>query len=261
MPARFDQHFLADMSIADQVVIGASITRGEQIVEIGPGRGVLTERMLAAGAKVTAVELDRRLIEPLEKKFAGKDFNVIQGDFMKLDLAKLPRDVGIVSNLPYSVGTAILQRLLDWPHWSRMVLMFQKEVAQRIIADPGSKAYGILALSAQIKSSANEVCEAPAAAFSPPPKVDSMVLRFEPLATPRLPIDVAERRFFTVVKAAFAQKRKMAAKALAANLGLPRADVDAAFVDAGLETTLRAERISLEGFIQLTRKLSARLAQ
>ncbi len=258
MPAHLDQHFLNDEGVAADIIAAADLKSGEPVIEIGPGRGVLTRRLLKAGAKVTAVEFDPKLVEALKDEFADQELSIIHSDWLKLDLDKLPAPAKIVANLPYSVATPILQRLLDWPHWELAVLMFQKEVARRILAEPATKPYGLLSLSVSIKADAEILCEVPAAAFAPPPKVRSAVVVFHRLRASRLPGDVEEKEFFRVLKAAFGQRRKMAAKNLSSVLGLSRSEVDAIFKSCGLDIDARAETISLDGFIQLCRCLAPR---
>lgn len=257
MPARLDQHFLADAAVSERIVAAAAIEPGEDVVEIGPGRGVLTKRLLAAGARLTAVEFDCKLARSLASEYEGMDVRVVHSDWLKFDLESLPKKVKIVSNLPYSVATPILQRLLDWPAWTTAILMFQKEVVDRILAEPGSKAYGILSLSVKIKAEASLLCVVGPRSFLPPPKVHSAVARFTRLARPRLPEDLSEKAFFRTVKAAFSQKRKMAAKLLSAAYAKPRAEVEGAFEVLGLRKDARAETIGLDAFIELAKRLAA----
>lgn len=254
MRAKLGQHFLVCGQTADAIVHAAGLVPGEPAVEIGPGRGVLTERMLASGISVTAVELDRRLCAGLSARFA-EGLTLVQGDFLKIDLSVLPQSCAVVSNLPYAVASPILQRLLDWPGWDRAVLMFQKEVAQRILAGPGSRKYGPLTLSVLLKAEAEPVCVVPKTCFSPRPQVDSAVLRLRRLMRPRLTEDVSEERFFKAVGAAFQHRRKTVGKSLAISLGIPREQADEALKRAGLSPELRAEDIPLEGYVSLAREL------
>lgn len=252
---KYDQHFLVCPETAESIVSAAGLEPGDPVIEIGPGKGVLTERLLKAGARVTAVEIDARLAERLTGRFTGKPLSVVASDWLRLDLDSLPSPAAVVSNLPYSVATPILQRMLDWPGWETAVLMFQKEVADRIRAEPGGRKYGPLSLSVRIKADAFSVCTVPKDRFRPPPKVDSAVVRLERLRGSRLPEDVTEGAFFRVVRAAFAQRRKKAVKSLSAGLALPRERIEGAFQEAGLPHGARAETIGLEGFVSLTRIL------
>jgi len=254
--ARLDQHFLADDAIASRIVAAADLRPGEDVVEIGPGRGILTEKLLDTGARVTAVELDDRLHAALAAKWKDRpDFRPVHADFLKLDLGTLPSPAKFVANLPYSVATPILQLILPWPGWTTAVLMFQKEVAERIGAGAGSRKYGILSLSVAVHSDAYTLLDVPKRCFRPQPQVDSAVVRFTRLERPRLPEGLAEKGFFKVVRAAFSQRRKMAANPLAGMLGLDRAAVVAAMGRSGIDASARAEDISLERFILLAREL------
>ncbi|MFA5139355.1 MAG: 16S rRNA (adenine(1518)-N(6)/adenine(1519)-N(6))-dimethyltransferase RsmA [Elusimicrobiota bacterium] len=254
MGARLGQHFLVCAEAADAIVHAAGLAPGEAVVEIGPGRGVLTERMLLSGISVTAVELDRRLCAGLSARFP-EGLTLLHGDFLKIDLAALPRPCAVVSNLPYAVAAPILQRLLDWPGWDRAVLMFQKEVAERILAGPGSRKYGPLTLSVLLKAEAEPVRVVPRTCFSPRPRVDSAVVRLRRLARPRLAEGVPEDRFFKAVGAAFQHRRKTVGKSMSLALGIPRSDAGALLARAGLSPDVRAEDIPFEGFASLAKEV------
>ncbi len=257
MRAKLDQHFLVDESAADRIVSAAEIKPGEDIVEIGPGEGVLTRRILGSGARLTAVEIDERLAAKLEGLFgADPNFNLLRSDFLKLDPASLPSPCKIVSNLPYSMATSILQRLLPWHGWGSAVLMFQKEVAERVCARPGGGDYGVLSISVALFAEAERLFDVPPRSFRPPPKVDSSVLGLRRLSRSRLPEGLSEEFFFKVVRAAFSQRRKMAANSLAGALRLERGLLVSAMRQAGLDPEMRAERISLDGFFRLVQSLS-----
>lgn len=254
--ARLDQHFLIDPAIADRIVDVASPQLGETIVEIGPGHGILTERLLAKGARVTAIEIDERLQAELAGKYAGRDeLKLVRSDFLELDLATLPSPCKIVSNLPYSVATPILQRFMPWDGWTQATLMFQKEVAERIEAGPGSRDYGILSVSVGVYADASPLFDVGRYSFRPPPQVQSAVLRLQRAPKPRLPDGVSTEEFFRVVKAAFAQRRKMAANSIASALGLERAAVVTALESCGIEATARGETIGLSKYASLVQAL------
>ncbi|MEK7746299.1 MAG: 16S rRNA (adenine(1518)-N(6)/adenine(1519)-N(6))-dimethyltransferase RsmA [Elusimicrobiota bacterium] len=252
---KFDQHFLIDGETADRIVSAAALRPGESVLEIGPGKGVLTERLLASGARVRAVEIDRSLAAALRERFGPAGLEVVEADFLRADPAALGTPDAVVSNLPYSVGTHMLRRLFVWPVWRRAVLMFQKEVARRVLAQPGGKGYGLLALSTLIHADAEPVCDAPRACFQPPPKVDSAVVLLFRREKPRLPEGVGEEGFFRVARAAFSQKRKMAAKSIASALGVPKEEVWAALEGCGVPRSARAEEIGPEAFSALARSL------
>ncbi|MBI5242879.1 MAG: ribosomal RNA small subunit methyltransferase A [Elusimicrobia bacterium] len=253
---RYDQHFLVSAEAADRIVRAACVSPGESVLEIGPGRGALTRCLLEAGARLSVVEIDPRLAGELAKRWAErKELRVVQGDFLRMDLSALGEPRKVVGNLPYSVATPILQRLLDWPAWKAAVLMFQKEVARRILAGPGEDGYSLLSLSVLVKAQAELVCGVPRSAFRPMPKVDSAVVRLDRLRRPRLPEDVPERAFFAAARAAFAHRRKLAAKSIALATGAERGRIEAAFVQAGIPACARAEDIPPEWFIELARRL------
>ncbi len=257
MGVRLGQHFLHDGGVLDAIV-GLTLARpGEDVLEIGPGRGALTRRLLAAGAKVTAVELDDLIAGKLAGNVgaAASQLRTINEDFLRLDLGAIgPGPWLVVGNLPYAVGTPILQKLLAWNSWGRAVLMFQKEVGERIVARHGGADYGLLALSVLARADAELALEIPRTAFMPSPKVDSAVVVMTRLASPRLPLE-EEKAFWRLAKIAFTQRRKMAAGVLSKTLGQPRGQVDAAFRAVGLESTARPEEIPLDAWRALARVL------
>jgi len=255
---KLGQHFLADPQVADRIVSAAGLRPEDSVVEIGPGEGVLTERLLPRCKSLVAVELDGKLAERLGGRFTDwPGFRVLHGDFLKIDLAELPSPAVFVANLPYAVASPILQRILDWPGWARAVLMFQKEVADRLLAGPGSRKYGLLSVSVAIKAKAEKICDAPRRMFRPPPRVDSSVVRLDPLTEPFLPASVSEQRFLSMARAAFAHRRKTVSNSLAHALGAPKGDIERALRDSGLDPGSRAEQISPEDFVELCEKFSS----
>lgn len=254
------QNFLLDLNLTAKIARSAGDLSGCDVLEVGPGPGGLTRGLLAEGARrVLAVEKDSRCMPALEEiaaAYPGR-LEVINGDALAVDAATaLNAPVRIVANLPYNVGTELLIRWLtpkEWPpFWQSLTLMFQKEVAERIVAKPGSNAYGRLALLAQWRADAKIVMTLPPEAFVPAPKIHSAVVHLTALPAPRYPADakVLER----VVATAFNQRRKMLRSALKG----VSPDIEAILRDAGIEPTRRAEEISLEGFCALARALAAR---
>ena len=225
------------------------------MLEIGPGPGGLTRGLLAEGARhVVAIERDARCLPALAEIAAAAPgrLTVLAGDALAIDPAPhLTPPVRVVANLPYNVGTELLVRWLTppaWPpFWQSLTLMFQKEVAERIVAAPGSKAYGRLSILAQWRSEARIAFEIPPRAFTPAPKVTSAVVHLDALAAPRFPADA--RVLSEVVALAFGQRRKM----LRASLRPLGPDVEALLAAAGIPATERAEQVSLEGFCRLAR--------
>jgi len=253
------QNFLLDLNLTAKIARVAGDLGGTDVLEIGPGPGGLTRGLLAEGARrVLAVEKDARCLAALAEiaaVYPGR-LEVVNGDALAVDpLAYLVPPVKIVANLPYNVGTELLVRWLtpaDWPpFWSSLTLMFQKEVAERIVALPGSKAYGRLAILAQWRAEARIALRLPPEAFTPPPKVSSAVVHLTALPRPRFEADpaVLER----VVAAAFGQRRKM----LRSSLKGLAPEIEDLLQMAGIAPTERAEQIPLEGFCALARALAA----
>jgi 16S rRNA (adenine1518-N6/adenine1519-N6)-dimethyltransferase len=249
------QNFLLDLNLTARIARAAGDLTGADVLEVGPGPGGLTRGLLAEGARqVLAIEKDSRCLPALEEiseAYPGR-LSVLNADALEVDpLAHLVPPIKVVANLPYNVGTELLVRWLtpkDWPPaWESLTLMFQKEVAERIVAQAGDKAYGRLALLAQWRTDARIVLTLPPEAFSPPPKVHSAVVHLKALETPRFPADakVLER----VVAMAFNQRRKMLRAALK---GLTP-DLEDKLIAAGIKPTDRAETVDLERFCALAR--------
>ncbi len=252
------QNFLLDLNLTSKIARLAGDISGHDVLEVGPGPGGLTRGLLAAGARrVVALEKDPRCMAALSEisaAYPGR-LDVFNADALEFDMrGQLTGPVRVVANLPYNVGTELLVRWLtpkDWPPFcSSLTLMFQKEVAERIIAKPGTKAYGRLGILAQWKSTPSVVMELPPEAFTPPPKVHSAVVHLEALAQPRFPAPAG--LLSSTVAMAFNQRRKM----LRSSLKSAAPDIETALRDAGLEPTARAEEISLEGFCALARRLA-----
>lgn len=253
------QNFLLDLNLTAKIARQAGDLSACDVLEIGPGPGGLTRGLLAEGARhVVAVEKDSRCrpaLEEIAAAYPGR-LDIIEGDALEINpLEHLTPPIRIAANLPYNVGTELLVRWLtpeDWPpFWSSLTLMFQREVAERIVAQPGSKAYGRLAILAQWRSSARIVLSLPPDAFTPPPKVSSAVVHLDALAEPRFPAD--PQVLSRVVAAAFNQRRKM----LRAALKGVAPDIEDRLISAGLKPTDRAETVPLEGFCALARAIKA----
>ncbi|WP_026940813.1 16S rRNA (adenine(1518)-N(6)/adenine(1519)-N(6))-dimethyltransferase RsmA [Hellea balneolensis] len=210
------QHFLLDMNVTDKIARLAAPLDGVSVAEIGPGPGGLTRALVQNGAEVLAIEMDDRFLAPLDDiaRASGK-LRVIHGNALKVDIGKeLDGEIKIVANLPYNVGTKMLINWLTATplFWSQAVLMFQKEVAERVVASPGDSAYGRLAILAQSVCDTRLGFEVPSNAFSPPPKVDSAVIVLEPLPEAKRFRDL--KLLGEVTMAAFGQRRKMLRKSL-----------------------------------------------
>lgn len=249
------QNFLLDEQLLDRIARIPGDLQDRAVLEIGPGPGGLTRALLRAGARVTAVEMDRRCLPALAElaeAFPGR-LRVVEGDAMKLDHDALMGEAySVAANLPYNVGTALLVRWLGgeaWPpRWTSLTLMFQQEVAQRIVAAPDTSAYGRLAVLAQWRSQAKLAMKVHRSAFTPPPKVMSAVVHIAPTEQPEgISASMLER----VTEAAFGQRRKMLRQSLK---GLPGA-VEA-LERLGIDSQRRAETLSVAEFVSLARELS-----
>ena len=256
------QNFLIDEDFLNRIVAGASPDKSDRILEIGPGMGFLTEKLSAAAGSVTAVELDERLCSILNEAFAEEEnVSVHHGDALKMDFAALAaataekgfeKPFKIVANLPYYITTPLLFSFLDHrQYWSEMVIMVQKEVAERVIASPGGKDYGVLTLMTAFDADAEILFEVPAAAFQPRPSVDSAVLRLVRRDAP--PCPVADKKVFrSMVKAGFGQRRKTLSNALK-NSGVFRekAEAGALLERCGIDGRRRGETLSFAEYAAL----------
>jgi len=251
------QNFILDLNLTSKIARQAGDLTGADVLEIGPGPGGLTRGLLQEGARhVLAIEKDPRCLPALQEiaSAAPGRLTVLNADALDLDpRAHLTPPVRVVANLPYNVGTELLIRWLtppDWPpFWVTLTLMFQREVAERIVAQPGGKAYGRLALLAQWRATPQIVLHLPPGAFTPPPKVSSAVVHLTALPEPRYPADprILER----LVARAFNQRRKM----LRAALKGAAPDLEDRLLAAGIQPTERAETVSLEQFCALARRM------
>jgi len=249
------QNFLFDEQLLDRIAAIPGDLAGKPVLEVGPGPGGLTRALLRAGARVTAIEMDKRCLPALAElgeSFPGQ-LRVIEGDALKLDHGELMggEPFAVLSNLPYNVGTALFVRWLggeSWPpQWTSLTLMFQLEVAQRIAAAPDTSAYGRLAVLAQWRAQAKLAMKVHRSAFTPPPKVMSAIVHVVP---GEMPADVSARTLERVTEAAFGQRRKMLRQSLK---GIPGAVATAEAI--GIDPQRRAETVSVAEFIALARAL------
>jgi 16S rRNA (adenine1518-N6/adenine1519-N6)-dimethyltransferase len=245
------QNFVADPNTVRRIARLAEVGEGDQVVEIGPGLGSLTVALAETGARVTAVELDRHLLPALRSVVEPLGVEVVQGDAMRLDWDELLTSSGVpgrpwalVANLPYNVATPlVLDLLAGVPAIEHMLVMVQREVAERLAAGPGSKAYGIPSVKVAYRARAEVVGRVPPTVFIPPPRVESALVRLRRLPSPA--VDADPDRLFALVEAGFGQRRKMVRRSLA---GL----VDAAgFERAGVRPDARAEELDLDEWARL----------
>ncbi len=246
------QHFLIDKNIVHKIVRLAELQPGETVLEIGPGRGILTEALLDSSGFVVAVELDAALCAHLRATLGRRsNFRLVEGDALTFDYAQVPSPFLVVANLPYYVSTPLLFRLLeDRRRIDRLVLMLQEEVVARLAAAPGGKDYGALSIAAQFYCEVRQAFRVPPTCFRPKPQVGSAVVVLTPLPKPRVSV-ADEAFFFRIVRAGFAHRRKALPNSLR-DEGFEGAPTAAALEQAGIDPRRRAETLSIEEFAALT---------
>lgn len=258
------QNFLVDGNVVSKILAAAQLSAADSVLEIGPGRGALTSGLAAAAGRVVAVERDRDLLPLLHEKVAeAGNVEIVHGDILRTDMRKLlgERQAGrwkVVANLPYNISSQILFAFMDCRMlFSGMVLMLQKEVGDRLVAGPGNRDYGILTVLLSNYFDMERVCLVKPASFRPAPKVDSVVLRFRVLESPRA--DVGDEDLFRrVVKASFGQRRKTLANCLKCMSSPAEETVCATALErAGIDGKRRGETLSLDEFARLTREILA----
>lgn len=266
---RWGQHFLVSARALETIITASELTPTDTVLEIGAGLGTLTDALAARAGAVVAIEVDRRLLPVLSARLGGRpNVRIVEDDALRADLAVLLGDANrirgahaepaarkVVANLPYNIAAPLLLRVLD-PALSirRLVITVQREVADRVVARPGTPAYGRLTVAVQYRAAARVVSRIPPGAFLPAPDVESAVVALVPHAHPPVRVD-DEAALFRVVAAGFGHRRKTLANALAHGLGLAPAAVEAACRKAGIDPRARAETLDLEAFAALTRAL------
>jgi 16S rRNA (adenine1518-N6/adenine1519-N6)-dimethyltransferase len=252
------QNFLTDPAVLDSIVEAAELAPGDRVVEIGPGLGVLTRRLLAAGASVVAVELDRRLAEWLRAELgAVASFSLLEGDALRVDpVSVFPGlDFKLVANIPYHITSPLLHAFLEGERPPDLtVLLVQAEVAERVAAPPGDMSY--LSVFVQNVTQAEVVARVPAAAFEPAPKVDSAVLRLRRRTQPAVPPGRRRDAFHRLVQAGFRQRRKQLHNALARELPVAREQLGEAFAACGIDPERRAQTLSVDEWVRLLSQLA-----
>ena len=250
MSKKLGQNFLIKRGIVDEIVHAAELTPGEPVLEVGPGIGTLTQGLAQSGADVTAIELDRRLLEVLDTTLASYDnVRIIHGDVLKLDVPSIMnhKPFKVVANLPYYITTPIIMSLLESKlPIERLVVMVQKEVALRMVAKPGTKDYGALSVAVQYYTEPDIVLDVPPKSFLPAPAVTSSVIRC--VLRDKPPVDVIdEKLFFRVVKAGFAQRRKTFANTMKTT-GLSKDRIEELLAKANIDGQRRGETFTLQEF-------------
>jgi 16S rRNA (adenine1518-N6/adenine1519-N6)-dimethyltransferase len=249
------QHFLRDLRFVNLIARAAELHPGLEVLEIGPGKGVLTTELIAKEVQLTAVELDERLAAALVERYKSWDnVRIVRQDILKADLPALfpkaspDQPIRVLGNLPYSITSPIFEKLLAWPGWDVGVFLIQKEVAERIRSKPGSKVYGVLSLAVQLFAETEVLATVKPGAFIPPPRVHSAILRLRRRAVPLAPEHIED--FFDLVHGAFAHRRKTLLNTLSMHAEVPKERVDAWLKERGENPGERAENWSLETFVK-----------
>ena len=259
MSKKLGQNFLIKRGIVDEIVHAAELTPGEPVLEVGPGIGTLTQGLAQSGADVTAIELDRRLLEVLDTTLASyDDVRIVHGDVLKLDVPTIMnhKPFKVVANLPYYITTPIIMSLLESKlPIERLVVMVQKEVALRMVAKPGTKDYGALSVAVQYYTEPDIVLDVPPKSFLPAPAVTSSVIRC--VLRDKPPVDVIdEKLFFRVVKAGFAQRRKTFANTMKTT-GLSKDRIEELLAKANIDGQRRGETFTLQEFADVANAWAA----
>ncbi|MCC0175765.1 16S rRNA (adenine(1518)-N(6)/adenine(1519)-N(6))-dimethyltransferase RsmA [Waterburya agarophytonicola K14] len=259
---QFGQHWLKDETVLDRIILAAELEKGDRILEIGPGTGALTTRLLSQVSALVAVEIDRDLCKKLVYKYGDRDnFLLVQEDFLKWDLesllerfSKFQQPNKVVANIPYNITGPILEKLLGKiatpasQQYQCIVLLVQKEVGERLVAVPGTKAFGALSIRVQYLASCELICDVPARAFYPRPKVDSVVIKLRPRAIANPANN--PRQLETLIKLGFASRRKMLRNNLKSLIALQ--DLNQLLEQLNFNPQCRAEDLTLDNWIRLS---------
>ena len=257
---RFGQNFLIDQNVLDSIIEAGEVSKDDVVIEIGPGLGVLTAELCGHAGSVTAIEIDKRFAEILNELLGNyNNFKIVQGDVLKVNLDELVRDLGykskakVIANLPYYITTPVIMKILEeCSEISTIVIMIQKEVAERITAEPGGKEYGALTVAAAYYGTAKKMFDVPPHCFMPRPEVTSSVIRIDVNEKP--PVEIkSKENFFKVVKAAFAQRRKTLLNSLANSgiFGAPKDQIEKILGEIGIEENRRPETLSIQDFARI----------
>jgi 16S rRNA (adenine1518-N6/adenine1519-N6)-dimethyltransferase len=248
---KFGQHFLNDKAILTAIVDALAPTADDVVVEIGPGRGSLTAILAERSGRVVAVEIDRALAANLRDAYRERpQVEIVEGDFLETDLTTVGDDYLLIGNVPYNITTPIVFKALEPPMPRRSVFLVQREVAERMSAKAGDEDYGALTINVAVVAGVEQVLTVPAAAFSPPPKVESAVVRLTPLATPIVSLELLPS-FRTFVQAAFGLRRKQMVRVLRSIRGLSADEAGAVLQTAGIDPSARPEVVSPREFAKI----------
>ena len=250
MGARLGQHFLFDPSILGRIADAALLGPDDHVLEIGPGRGTLTRELARRAGRVTAIEQDRRLAESLPAALGDRRVTVIHGDALEVPW---PAADVVAGNIPYQITSPLIERALEPPRPRHIVFLVQREVADRLAAEPGSKQYGALSAGVQLVAQVERLFAVKAGAFRPPPRVESAVVRITPRARPLVRSSEEEVRARNLIRAVFQRRRQQLQRSLREGLDLDHPRVIAILEQAGIAPTARAEELSAEQLLTLAR--------
>jgi len=254
---KLGQHFLIDDHVVQKIILAAGVAPGDNVLEIGPGIGGMTQAILAAGAYVTAVELDKQLVPILSEMFAEENFRIHQGDILRVDLREIlpaTAPIKVVANLPYYITTPVIFHLLESGiNFESITVMIQREVAARMAAKPGTKDYGSLTLAVQYHADVTLAANVPVNCFMPRPAVDSAVVKISLLPAPRVAADKTE--LFKIIRGAFGKRRKTLLNALDSE-DMGKAELAAALESIGINPQARGETLDIFEFAKIAEILS-----
>jgi 16S rRNA (adenine1518-N6/adenine1519-N6)-dimethyltransferase len=257
MPTKLGQNFLNDPAIVEKIVRLANISPDDFVLEVGPGNGILTEELLKQAKKIICVEVDKKLAPTLEEKFKNQTtFNLVVADILKTDLCSLTNNqpYRVIANIPYYITSKIIRLFLETPCQPKeLILMIQKEVAERIVARPGEMS--ILSNSVQYYAQAEILFLVPREKFTPPPEVDSAVIKITP-KTNFDPNNPENKAFFKLVRAGFSAKRKTLLNNLSNSLRLDKQSIETTLLSLNLKATVRAQELSVENWKELQNKFN-----
>ena len=257
MGARLGQHFLSDPGILRRIAAAAVAGPDDVVLEIGAGRGTLTRALAAVARRVTAIEADRRLAAALVEEFQGGGVTIVAGDALEVPW---PPATVVCGNIPYQITSPLLERALRPPRPARIVFLVQAEVAERLAARPGTKAWGALTAGVRLVAGVERLFTVPAGAFRPPPRVRSALVRLVPLAEPLVASAEEERRTRRLIQAGFQRRRQQLRRTLHEAWGLAHAEAERVLAAAGVDPAARIERLAPERLVALARALGPRLA-
>lgn len=252
MRTRLGQNFLVDKNIAKNIVASANISSSDIIVEIGPGRGILTSEIKNLSKKIIAVEIDKNLANYLYEKYKkDKSIEIVNADFLKW-LPPNKKNLKFIANLPYYIAPAIIEKILHLNNWDTAIFMVQKEVANRLKSPPCSSDYGILSIACQVFCKVEKLFDVPNTCFFPKPMVTSTVIKLNRYKKPLIKKS-DEKRFFKIVKSSFLHRRKTILNSLFIELNIEKEKLQKLLEDTCISPLTRAEMISIDGFIKLTK--------